>query len=529
MVIFLVVFYLLLCFIVMMLKRKKPKRKYIKSKNKRVLSFYAGKALFFCSRLSFEYLMLKKAYESQIFFKNDKDYLKIVLPLKNSGINFYNPVYKLECYKDFDIVKIYLQMQQFKRLEDKGFDFNLFIFVDDYKNLKKLIKIKKTLGFKKADVRVFHCLEINFDLLCSINFLNLMQDKNLKNKKAKMGLLKPKSVDIEDDLFFKNLEDNNLSFCFNNNIFEIKNYQYKDYALNSCFECDYCKIDTFLSYNYKEKCKIFKIKTTNNIDKKISLKMCFGTIFNKKIPKNCLYVFKDAFDGFCFEDINCNKKFYMKAKNVNLQQNKNKDIFITKDIKLDAFKTCYFYVAIFDDRQNFECFKGDLSKTFDDNSLNYNCLNLPVLFSSNEVLNKLVNTYLPQKIIKNFILNPKKYGNDFYSLLLCDFNPHLVNKDLVSGNLNKIFLLNKDLFCVYQNLLYFYAGFFANKNGINLNLDKSFLIEDTKVDFFNNKQKRTLFLKNNNLKDEFKINNRIYSNLNFLNLNDNQNQIEIFY
>ncbi|MBQ3047808.1 MAG: hypothetical protein IJD48_02210, partial [Clostridia bacterium] len=144
--------------------------------------------------------MLKKALKSQIIFKSNNDYIKITQPLKNSGIDFYKPIYKLECYKKFDIVKIFLKLNQFKNLADKGLMFNLFVFVDDYKNLQTIIKIVNKIKFNKmCDVRVYHCMDINFDLLCGINYLNLIDENTTKINNSKMGQLKQETIDIVDD------------------------------------------------------------------------------------------------------------------------------------------------------------------------------------------------------------------------------------------------------------------------------------------------------------------------------------------
>ena len=80
MIVFLTIFYLTLCFIYLIFKPKKKRACFLtqNGKQKKVYKCFNNKFLYFCSRKSFQFEIINLAIKSQICFKSEKDYLKIV-------------------------------------------------------------------------------------------------------------------------------------------------------------------------------------------------------------------------------------------------------------------------------------------------------------------------------------------------------------------------------------------------------------------------------------------------------------------
>ena len=73
---------------------------------------------------------------------------------------------------------------------------------------------------------------------------------------------------------------------------------------------------------------------------------------------------------------------------------------------------------------------------------------------------------------------------------------------ITEKKLNSYFLIQKDYFKVYFNLLYYYFGMWQDKSGVNLNPDKSKLEDNCKISLnFDNKILK-FRLRNSNLKNE---------------------------
>lgn len=526
MVIFLICFYLSLCFIYLIFKPKKKRLCFLaqRGKSKRVYKNFNKQILLFCSRSSLQFEIVQKCINCNIIFKKKVDYEKIILPLKNCGIDISKCIFKIEAYKDFNTKAILSKLNTFKKLQNKGLGFNLFLFVDSYKNLKKFESIVNLLNFEKSCcVRVYHCLEIDYKILCAINFLNLFEVENSKLFACKMGNLKQLNLTKQNLNIIKRSE-NNISILENENAYVFDNFEYKDFHFESNISNKNIEFKLVKTYDFKNNCSVFKLSVLNNLMTFYSFVLNIGTIFNKKTPKNKIYIC-DNKKGYIFiEDKNDNTNLNILGKDFKIVKTKNDDICVVNFCLLKPREVKDFYFSISEKKIEASCFR-----TFEEVLIDYKKLNFVKIDTKNKSIDYLINSYLPQKIIKNFILNPLKNHFDFFSLLNNRFQPNLINKKNIDGNTSKFYLLNSNLFCIYQNLIYFYGGAFCSKGGVNLNLDKSLLYDNCSLNFTEGDLKKTVTFKKSNLSGEVKINNVIYSNLKYLNFDNFKENVEIFY
>lgn len=536
MIIFLTIFYLILCFIYVIFKPKKKRLCFLSQfgKENRVFKSFNNNFMFFCSRTSIQYEIINLARQSQIILKSQQDYLKIIEPLKNSGIDVNKCIYKIELYKNFNIDNVILKLSAFKKLQDKGFDFNLFIFVNDYKLLKTFLKIAEAFSFKKSSVvRVCNCLDVDYKILCAVNFLNLLEPENKVILNSKMGNLKPLNLNKK---FIQNKRCNNQN-CIrvfqNEQYLSFENFEYKNHFYKSQITNNLVQYSLLKTYDYNNFCQVYKFVAKNDSFNFLSIKLNIGTLFSKIAPKNNIYVCEIKKEYVSIVDKINNRKVNIVANNLQVVEDNNQNIYAIKSFVIKPKSEEVFYFLTVDDSQNIKELANQnnekLQILFDECLKKYSNIDMIKINSKNKIINNLVNDYLPQKIIKKFILEPNKYYSDFYNLLNQRFDVTLINKKFVEGNLAKFYLINKGLFCAYQNLIYFYVGGYCDKFGLNLNLDKSLIFDNSQISCFKDKNYKTFIFKNYNLDGEVKINNIMYSNLKFVNFDSIKDNLEIYY
>jgi len=137
---------------------------------------------------------------------------------------------------------------------------------------------------------------------------------------------------------------------------------------------------------------------------------------------------------------------------------------------------------------------------------------------------------LPNRIIKNLILGISKSEDDFFSLLNKRLDLKLCNQKMVSSFVQKFFLSKANLYTIYFNLIFYYFGVYPTNIGVSFNSEKSLILDNASISFKVDNTPRILNLKNNSLKNEIKIDDVKYTNLDFLNFNSLQKEnLEVFY
>ena len=458
----------------------------------------------------------QKKYLSRGLYIFDKisDCKDCISYLRNAGIDEKLPIFKYEVYdKKVDYEKVYKLLSSAKILENKGMAFNLFLFFNDYSNFKPLNKLVKFFKFKKIFVRIYHCREIDFKLLATINKLDLSLNSVKISKKVNGN----KRIYFDKSYFIKKDAINGCYICLINETIVPNCFSYKNYE--SC--CDIivrgAKVNVIKRYNYKKDLEIFKINVRNLQSTMQNIEIRFGRIFDLKGAKNIYYCLNKGKDKVEIYNGLTDKNFVLLGKFNNYESYKNYVCF-SKTIKLKSFESLEFYFAV-------SCCKNianyeniNLENVFKNNNLDYLEIKTPNVVSKNKVLDYLINDYLISKIIENMVVNANCFDKDFLNLCNMNFDINLLDKSYTERKFNSYFLLQKDFFKAYFNLLYFYFGMWQDKIGININPDKSKLEDNCKVSLnFENKTLRFI-LKNKNLQNEIQLNNIKYTNLKHLNL-----------
>ena len=588
MIVFFVFFYLVLVFLYLALFCKKPKQSEIILKNKDSRVFVCKQACnFFCYKTSSEFKTYQLLINNVFIFKKHSDYQKYVNPLKKSGIDVNLPIFKIELYKNKLAISLLKQLNTLYNLDKQNVKLNLILFVDETAKIKKLNNILNLFNFKNIKVRVYHCLDVNFNLLASINYFNVSfnsknnclekinksslvmqtaiknidaENKDIENKKFKNNEIKINEIknnytktneNYTNKPSLKHLNGNlneirevefnndNQSFFYSENTFFVKSFyglnyfndfSYSNFCLTSNINQKKLSYMLQKTYDYKNCFETYLLKITNNSNTKLLVNYGFET---KKASKhqNDIVVFSYKNKKTVFYDAYKNKfyYFYNAFKNIEIKQTSYKLYSIitippqsSVEIRFLASKTDNLLPDKLKELENINLFEQ--SKKL------YLKLNTTKVLSENKTINYLINEFLPNRIIKNFINQKPNSNNDFYSLINKIFKPNLINKNLVSSFPQKFFLATNNLYSVYFNLLYFYFGVFVGKTGFNFNTDKSLILNNSSLRFEVNETKKILNLKNQNLKNEIEINNIKYSNLDFLYYeNLNNDNLEVFY
>lgn len=565
MVIFLIAFYLILISIYVVLSRPNSKKiVFVKKQDNKVRAFKGNiKCKFFCSKFSNEYKIFKKIQNAQFEFEKESQFDIYNNALQKSGIDFREPIFKLELYQKNNYENLVVDIYTYKNLEKKGIKFNLFVFVDSYDKLKKVKKILDIISFKTCLVRAYHCLEIDYKLLGAINFFNLNKEEVVLPKTKKQALndlrvfdqsrlnsvQKLKFIINKNNIGFKNASVDNKEFNFTkeklielknfsglfleefDRVFKVDDFVYKDLFEQKNIRLKNVEINVKKTFDFENNSQFFALRLHNIASSVTSVKICFGSVFENLTPKISVYV-NECKNG----KININLKTMEKNLlflGCRFEKLINKNFMgVYRNIKLFPNETIEVCFAKFLDLKKFKDFDSEdlLNLSIDFITSKYKSIVLPRVFSENKGINDLINYYLPQKIFENTITNVNANYLDFVMLKNLIFDAKTINKDFVNVRLSNIYLLRQNLFNAYQNLLYFYFGIFPNKLGANINTDKSLILKDATTSFEVDKKRVVVRFKNLGLKDEIEINNIKYSNLKFLTFNNYKDaEVEVLY
>lgn len=445
---------------------------------------------FFCSTNSTIFEINKKIKNLVVVFKSLKQLNNMNKLLIQSGINPNHPIVKLEFYRKSNFTKNTKILLNLKKLLQRGLKINILLFVDNFSNFKRFKKLIQILKISN-NAKIYHCLEINYNLLSAINFFNCLADKqiNYLPKKA---------------CFSQNLMPNGFFCIVDNKVFPFEEIGFKDNTIEYMVNTNNFQLTLKKTYNEKENYYIYCLEKTINKNIKDFI---FG--FNKQIPSCKQFV--------CNKD-GC-KTFYVSNNDIKNPINvigKLDTLITAKNIcfyKKINFSTNYktFFAKTNSIKQNSKIKYANLEKLFETSVTEFNLFNLPKVFTTNKTLNALLNSYLPQKIIKNKIQETN--SEDFDNLNNMTFLPNLIDKKILEAPINSYFLSSNNLFKTYFNLMYFYIGVWPSKFGLNINQNKSFILKNSILTIDKN---RKIFFTMNNLKNEVKIDNVLFSNLSFL-------------
>lgn len=528
MVILGVLLYLIFISLILFFSKRKTKDIILKNK-KRINNLVISKAKFFINKNNAFYLY-QSLLNGLVVFENLQKYNQLLKTFSDCGIDSSLPIYKLECYeKILNTQKLYKTLKDVKVLDNNKIEINFFVFYNNDKFLKPITKLIKYFCFKNIKVRIYNCVQIDYKLLSFINLLDLnTQNQILKNKinTHKKQELKNVLKNSFDNSVIKNLPTTKkiegLFFYSNNSAFYENKYQFLNLTGQSFLTKNNFEIKTNKAFNFNFSTTIYKVEVKNTLNTMQTLFCCFGTVFKNKTLKNSIYF------------VNKNKD---RLSLINTLQNKNlciignfekhfckKDYFYAlKKLVLSPNQTQTFFFCVCSEKN---ILNGNLLNLTSNNLENfynttlqdYSKINLPKILSQNKVLNYLINDCLPNKIISECILsNTKTY--DFDALLNKKFETSLIDKNVCNKNLKSYFLLSQNYFKVYFNLFYFYLGFWQGENGLNINKDKSYVLNTANVFIKNKLLPFKINVKNSNLKNEIEVNNVKFTNLNKLNIN----------
>lgn len=501
-------------------KKYCPKNKFIKNL-KRLSGLSISKSIFFGSTLSKEYLLFQKLCSGVFIFEKQQKFLECCQVFDRVGIDYFKPILKYEIYgKEIDLKEVFNKLKLIKNLDKKNVSFNLFIFFNNNNNFKPLAKLVKYFKFKCVNVKLYHCCEINYKLLSSINFFNINlnnfcldfnENNGMKNNSNSVNIKQNKinNLNLSKDKFKK---VNGLFLVKDNDVFEFDNFVYDSYYQSSFIENSNFKAEVSKTFDLENNCELFKV-TIKNINSTIqTFNCCFGTIFENKTIKNNIYCVtqkKEKLGVISFGE---------EKKSTNLFGFNNN--FLEKDYLL-AFKRIElkpkveveFYFAVFKSNKFLSENKQiKISQMFNDCWQQYSKIKSTKVLSKNKTLNYLVNEFLPKKIIENSICKGEE-TQDLKWLIESNFNAKLLDKKLVIKNLNFIFLIKSDLFKTYFNLLYFYFGVWYSGKDLFLNDDKSLILSDVFVSCFKNDKIFKIEIVNKNTGNEVMVNKIKFSNL----------------
>lgn len=485
------------------------------------LKCFNAKNNFFCSKQSKKYQIFKFLYANCVVFKTEKKFNKYCLPLKKVGIDYFKKIYKLELYKNFNFKEKCKEINMLKQLSLLYNNFYTFIFVDNLKTLEQVNNYLNQINFLQ-NVKVYYCLDVDYNLLSSINYF----DVNLSNKSKNTFTVKGEDLG--------SIQNNNGFFVGYKNCNRQLNFKYNNNQLKSEEKLNNCFVTLTKVFNYNMQAEIYKLAVTNTSSKNINVKFGFANVWEKQDRGINIFYCKNK--KMFFENKNLNK-WVMFAKFFSKVNITNGGVCFLKQLKLKGQESYNFYFIKFLNINSFNNFNCNLvlSNLFEDTLKLYKNLFKIKVLSCNKNLNNLINIYLPNKIIEEQLLSKNNIlCKNFNNLLFNNYSNNLVSKTLISVPISNFYLLKDNFFKVYFNLIFFYFGVWPSKNNsVVLNQDKSLILQNSTVVF--NLQGKHFFVKHKkeNLQNEVKINNITYSNLKMLNCNSfleaGQNKLEILF
>lgn len=507
-------------------KNKSNKQVYIKNK-KRINNIAITTKKFFVSKNN-AFSLYQTLKNGLVIFDNIKKYQEALKIFSSCGLDILLPIYKYECYeKELNIKELYKTLNLVKKLDKSGVEFNFLVFYNNDKFLKPISKLIKYFCFKKVKVRIYNSIQIDYKLLSYINLFDLnpqnqMLKHNKNNKRENLiGVLKNTYKNALKQLPTIQQQEG-LFFYFNNQILKENNYVYSGVKQTGNIEQKKIKIDINKTLNFNLLSNIYKIKITNSNNTMQTLFCCFGTLFKNKTLKNGIYLVNkskqkitviDSLQDKCMCLIGSFQKFFCQ-KNY---------FYALKKITLKPMEELEFYFAVNNTNniknKNLLIVKQEnLQGVFNETLQDYTKIKFPKILSQNKVLNYLINDMLPNKIIEEAIMEGK-LTTDLELFLNKKFDKDLIDRDICNKNLKSYFLLNKNYFKVYFNLFYFYLGFWQSETGLNINQDKTFVLNSANVLTFNKLLPFNINVKNNFLQNEIEVNDVKFTNLNRLSIN----------
>jgi len=499
---------------------------------------------FFCSNFSTSKKIFDELKSNHTFlFDSEAKMMKYLDVLNRSGIDKNLAIYKFEYYKDKNIEQLKRVVKAFCVLNKQGINFNLFVFVDSDKRYIEATKVLNVISTCKS-VKLFHCLDIDYKLLSAINYLNILShnylkfdnnphlvssDKMTDKTKKQLG----KASNITSDSFFEGdsaMQNASCNFDINLSTYCAKSVD--------CSTLEKLKIDLENDFKYNKfyfskevfvNGNILEISKTFEMNQSAKL---FSLGFKNKDTNS--YCFDFDFD-ICAKNFECKyvlcekhkNKFFIKILDSNfaktfcvalsLRTNTCIDYFaktLQLRAKTSSLSNRIFFGVFVDKKKFFEFDETKLENAFFDAKQNYNALKLPKVFSPNKTINYLVNVFLPNRIIKNFIEGLEGSQEEF--LKLKSACVEVEDKTLVESFVQKFFLAKSDLYHIYFNLLFYYFGVFATKKGIKINPDKSLIFDNSYMSVFWDTRHFLKIKNRKNNSQEFLVNTVSFSNLNFV-------------
>ncbi len=495
--------YLCVVFLYLYFSKQKSQKPLLKnSKTKFAFCKSFKENFLFCSKNSTLFETSQMLKNHTLVFNSIKQLNSMSKILTQSGINPNFPVIKLEFYKKSNFIKNTKILLCLKKLLQKGYKINVLLFVDNYYNFKKFCKILKVLNLTKL-VKIYHCLEVHYNLLSTINYFNCYKENQISYLQKSAS-------------FSQNLLPNGFFCIVNNTIFSLEKIGFEDNNLVYYLNTKNLKINLKKTYNAKENCYVYCLESSfknNKID-------CFTFGYNKK-ENNCKKIVFNKNGNkifFCTENAKTPLQIIGNFNTSLL----NGSLCLYKTISQTANPEYYFAKAC--DTKSFAKIKyKNIEKYFESSSVSFNSLCLPKVLTTNKTLNMLLNYYLPQKIINNKLL--ETHVEDFENLKNMSFKLDFLDKTVANIPLQSHFLASNNLFKLYFNLMYYCLGIWPAKNGLNLNQNKNYIQANSIITLNQNKK---VFLSMNNLKNEVKINNILFSNLNFIPY-PNSNNLKIVF
>lgn len=508
--------------------------------------------------------------------------------VSNKGINFKNHnykknnVYNVNCesktkLSDYNLnvlQKVYKTLQAINKLKLKNISANYLFFIDDetlFNPISKLIKHFNLL------IKIYFKQDVDYALLGAINSLNInnnggyiennnitnfafnksnddnndlnkskatvtSKNKNLNNKTLKNFNEFYSRLNTQSVLNFN--EFNNFFLQVNSTNFNFSNFEFSGFYLASYLENNMFYSCLSLTQNSTINALVFKLIITNKTQHNIALNFSFLPPHIQKNAVNSVYLQHLTKTHIYLQNLITPKIAVFLMGNFQSISLQNGKITAHKKFNIAPKKTQEFYFLYTEISQTLmlnskqEKLNIPNQKHLKNLLLNlpyyyqnnvYNKLKLTKVLTQNRTLNSLINNYLPQKIIKNYVLNNfyfcfkktqnlQDYVNDFINLQNNYFNLDLVDNNFSLLNLNSFFLAKNNLYKIYLNLIYHSIGFFASNNGLIFNSNKTNLQTRAVVSLKHLSNNVLVNMSKVNLNNEIKIDNITYSNLNFFSI-----------
>ena len=486
--------------------------------------------IFFCSLKSVKHLVFSSLKQRIFVFKSKTQLNKYVNPLKNIGVDYKKPIYKLELYKTFNWKEKEKEIEILKNFSAYGKEFYLFVFADKIENVNKVKNFLTKIDFNK-NIFVYFCLDINYKLLSSINYFDannfnksLCHEKNMGLKNSPNEALKFARVNSSKKHSVKNKANTSgfrggFNFELGSKII-FSNFVFNENSLIFEKQIGGAKLALTSAYNYNLGLEIYKLNI-NSANQNLNLKFCYFYPFSQIPNQNCLNILSTKHKNLFFQNDNSNE-FVLFSNFFTAHKLWKEGALFYKKIKVEQNKSATFYFVKYLNKNPQKDFsKSNLESLFESTLNLYKNLKKIRVLSCNKTLNYLINNLLPQKIIWEQLINSSEISEDFKNFVEFNYCENLVQKDLISVPLYKFNLINSNIFKVYFNLVYFYFGVWkTGENTLVLNQDKSLILKDASVVFSVEDKPFFVEHKKIDLENEVKINNVSYTNLKTLNCNN---------